>query len=203
MSYTKLPPVWRIGDFIAFGLGGIACIALLIYGAFGHVEGSTQWPYITAATAAAFFFIYWQVILIRKNDIKGFVLMGGTRYGFLVNVGEYKLPGGQVELERSIADVAKRWEVCFPSADIDKALTSHYIWVWFKPGKLDLPFNMPGKVAGYTIGNAKMVVGYLSPETQLDHTAFAHEIGHIIQGSITGIWDLETHHARSKKFGLP
>jgi hypothetical protein len=202
-GYTKLPSVWHFGDFIAFGLGGVLCVVLLIYGLLGHTTGSVQWPYIVVATAAAFFFIYWRVIVLRQNEIKGFVLVGGPKYGFLVNFGDYKPPlGKEEELEHAISDTIKRWEVCFSAADIDKAVTADYIWVWFKPGTLDLPSGMPGKVAGYTIAR-KMVVGYRSPEIQLNRTAFAHELGHIIQGYITHDWDQKTHHARAKANGLP
>jgi hypothetical protein len=212
-TYTKMPPVWRIGDFIAFGSGAVACIGFLIYGLIVGFQGTAsavkQAPFLLAATAAGFLFVYWRVIKIRQNDIAGFILVGGPEYGFLVNLGDYNPPGGMVELKAIVQETAKGWgtkptadEPVFTPISVENALTSDYIWVWFKPGTQDLPFNMPGKVAGYDVYR-KMVVGYLAKSTPLERTAFAHELGHVIQGTITGDWNQDTHHARAKKYGLP
>lgn len=212
-TYTKLPPVWRLGDFIAFGLGGVACIGFLIYGLIVGFHGTEsavkQAPFLLAATAAGFLFVYWRVIKIRMDDIKGFVLVGGPEYGFLVNLGDYNPSDGLADLKNIVEDTAKGWgtkltadEPAFTPVAVANALNMDYIWVWFKPGDVHPAFKPAVKLAGYTIYR-KMVVGYKSKTISLEHTAFAHELGHVIQGTITGIWDEATHHARSKKYGLP
>jgi hypothetical protein len=205
-TYTSMPPVWRFGDFVAFGLGAVVCIGFLIYGLIGGFQGVDsavkQAPYLLAATAAGFLFIYWRVIKIRQKDIQGFILVGGPEYGFLVNLGDYNPPGGLAELKTLVQDTAKGWEKAFAEQEIHGALTKDYIWVWFKPGDLDRPDHVPGKVAGYDVYR-KMVVGYKAKDIALEHTAFTHELGHVIQGTVTEDWDMTTHHARSKKLGLP
>lgn len=203
MTFTKLPSVWRISDFIAFGLSGVITIGFLIYGLFVHAQGSAQWPYLMAAVAASFLFIYWRVIVVRQNDIKGFVLVGGPKYGVLVNLGTYQPPGGVDKLAEIIETTAIGWTAAFSREEIDNALTKGYIWCWFKPGTIDMSqVGTPYKVAGYEVGD-KLVVGYSAVNANLDSTAFAHELGHYIQGTVTGDWDLNTHHARSKRLGLP
>jgi len=202
MTFSKPPPVWRIGDFIAFALGGIACVALLIYGLFGHVEGSAQWPGITAATAAGFLFIYWRVILIRKNDIKDFVLIGTPSYGLMVHFGDFPHNAAvEKQMLEAIDQTAEGWAEIFTTSEVQAALNRDFIWVWFRPGDIHPPYGPPATLAGYTIAR-KMVVGF-HPGANLARTAFTHELGHIIQGTITGIWDNDSHHARSKRFGLP
>ena len=214
-TYTKLPPVFRWWDFLSFGMLGVITVGFLVYGLIVGFQGATssivkQAPWLMAATAAGFFFVYWRVIKIRMNDIKGFVLVGGPKYGFLVNFGSYTPPGGSAELLSIIEQMETAWstvafaaEPVFSPAKVADALTRDYVWVWFKPGTLDLP-NMAGKVAGYTVamGN-KMVVGYPATDSPLERTAFSHELGHLIQGNVTGVWDQTTHQQRSKTLHLP
>jgi hypothetical protein len=207
-TYTKMPSTLQFGDFIAFGLGGVVCIGLLIYGLIVGFESSSvgQAPFILAATAAGFLLVYWNVIKIRKNNLKDFVLLGGPEYGFLVNAGGY--PSNKLsELKTIVNDTVKAWEKvavddpAFSPEAIANALNADYIWVWFKPGDIHPLFKPAAKLAGYTI-HRKMVVGYRSEDTSLIRTAFVHELGHIIQGTITGVWDNDIHHARSKKYNI-
>lgn len=204
-TYTKKPGIWHVSDFVAFGLCGVICLAFLVYGLTvgftGQSSAVKQAPYILAVTAAGFFFVYWQVIRGRIKDLKGFVLVGNPEYGFMVNMGEYTPPDGLGELKDLVAETAEAWTKAFDKQEIQEALNRGYIWVWFKQGDLDLPFNLPGKVAGYTIYR-RMVVGYPTPTTPIRRTAFVHELGHVIQGTVTGDWRQEIHHARSKKLGI-
>lgn len=216
MTFQGKPPVWRVGDFIAFGSGAVFCIGFLVYGLVVGFHGDSsavrQAPWLLLATALAFLFVYWRVIVIRQNDIRGFVLVGDPRYGFMVNFGEYSIdPTTIPTLLKLIEDARMRWGDAAAKGDpadsqftpqaVDSALTSDYIWVWFRPGDLDLPWGPPGKVAGYTVGR-KMVVGF-KPGAPPERTAFEHELGHVIQYAVTGIMDNDIHHARSKRLGIP
>lgn len=209
-TYKGLPPVFRWWDFVSFGLLGVYTFAFLIYGLVHGVQGSAsavaQWPYLMTATGLAFFFIYWRVILIRKREIAGFVLLGGPKYGFAVNFGDYLGAGEPKEvLLDLLLTTADRWVAAgWTLEQIHGALNEDYIWVWFKPedtsGYIDLP-RQAGKVAGYTVYR-QMVIGYKQGEP-FARTAAAHELGHVIQGTITHVWDQTIHHARSKELGLP
>jgi hypothetical protein len=211
-TYKGLPPVFRFWDWMSWGMLGVYTFGFLIYGlvhgatALDGSKASADWPYLMAATGLGFFFVYWRVILIRKKEIAGFVLVGGPNYGFAVNFGDYK-PTGETnddlfDLWMSTADkwTAAGWSI----EQIRGALNQDYIWVWFKPadasGGIDAP-RQTGKVAGYTIYR-QMVIAY-TPGEMFEKTAAAHELGHVIQGTITGSWDMNEHHARSKRLGLP
>jgi hypothetical protein len=188
---------------------GVYTFGFLIYGLVNGVHGDAssvaQWPYLMTATGLAFFFIYWRVIVIRKKEIAGYTFVGGPKYGLCVNFGDYKPGNGEVpaDLVAILRKTADGWtKAGWTSDQINNVLTSDYIWIDFKPGSIDLPANM-GKVAGYTIAYShRMIVGY-NPGATFEQTAFAHELGHIIQGCITNDWDMATHHARSKQLGLP
>lgn len=208
MTFSKLPPVLRWWDFLTFGMNGVYTFGFLIYGLVHGVQGTSsavaQWPYLMTATGLAFFFIYWRVILIRKKEIAGFVLIGAPKYGFAINFGMFPSQGLDQLIPSIVTRLEGKWadvpESPFSLSTVDAALTSDLIWVWFKPGDVDLP-HTASKVAGYTVYR-QMVVGYKEGAT-LEQTAFEHELGHVIQGSVTNVWDQSIHHARSKKYGLP
>jgi len=189
---------------------GVYTFGFLIYGLVHGVQGSAsavaQWPYLMTATGLGFFFVYWRVIVIRKKEIAGFVLVGGPKYGFAVNFGDY-IGAGQTheDLLNLWMTTADKWVAAGWTLDqIHNALNQDYIWVWFKPedaaGTIDLP-RQAGKVAGYTIYR-QMVIGY-KQGMPFEKTAAAHELGHVIQGTITNVWDQTIHHQRSKELGLP
>lgn len=205
-TYNGLPSVWRFGDFVAFCLGAVVCIGFLVFGLFAGFQGTSsavkQAPYLLSATAAGFLFVYWRVIRIRQNDIAGFVAVGNPKYGILVHLGDYKPAGEDLgTLSKIVDETVQGWTKVWALDTVEGAVAKDLIWVWFKPGDLDLPFNMPGKVAGFDVYR-KMVVGY-KPGSTFERTAFAHELGHVIQGTITNRWDQVEHHARSKENGLP
>lgn len=205
MTFSKLPPVFRWWDFVSFAGLGITTVFFLIYGLVHGVQGESsavhQWPYLMSVVAAAFFFIYWRVIAIRKKEIEGFVLIGAPDYGFCVHMGDFK-PGEPLEALRDLlVNTAHEWTTAgWTLEQVDTALTRDFIWIWFKPGDVDLP-RQAGKVAGYTIYR-QMVIGY-KPGATFARTAAAHEIGHIVQGEITNVWDQAVHHQRAKELGLP
>jgi hypothetical protein len=211
-TYNGLPPVFRWWDFVSFGLLGVYVFGFLIYGlihgatALDGSKAPADWPYLMAATGLGFFFVYYRVIVIRQKEIAGFVLLGGPKYGFAVNFGDY-IPAGETHeaLFNLWMSTADEWVKAGWTLDqIHNALNQDYIWVWFKPedatGGIDLP-QQAGKVAGYTIYR-QMVIGY-KQGVPFEKTAAAHELGHVIQGTITNVWDIAIHHQRSKELGLP
>lgn len=208
MTFSKLPSVYRWWDFLSWGLNGVYTFGFLIYGLMHGVHGSSsavaQWPYLMSVTGLAFFFIYWRVIVIRQREIAGFILIGTPRYGFAVNFGLFPSAGLDQLIPSIVMRLASKWggvpESQFSLRTVDAALTKDLIWVWFKPGDVDLP-HTASKVAGYTVYR-QMVVGYKKGAT-IEQTSFEHELGHVIQGEVTNVWDQAIHHARSKKYGLP
>ncbi len=208
-TYNGLPPVLRFWDWMSWGMLGVYTFGFLIYGLVHGVHGDpsavAQWPYLMTATGLGFFFVYYRVIIARKHEIAGYTFAGGPTYGLCVKFGDYKLANGEVlaDFATIVRKTAQGWTAAgWTLEQINAVLNSDYIWVVFEPGDVDLPHEA-GKVAGYTVAYSRnMVIGY-KPGATIEQTAFAHELGHIIQGNMTGSWDMDEHHARSKRLGLP
>ncbi len=204
-TYRGMPGIWKVSDFVAFGLGGVVCIGLLMFGLVSGFEGDAssvkQVPFLLAACAAGFLFVYWQAVKVRINELRGFVLVGDPKYGLLVNMGSYEPVGEDLyDLVELVEKTVDDWSRVWPRERVEEALSSGYVWIWFKEGDLDLPYGRPGKVAGFTVLR-KIHVGYI-PGSTFRKTAFAHELGHVIQGLVTGSWSQDEHHARSKEHGI-
>ena len=90
------------------------------------------------------------------------------------------------------------------SENVPAILSEADVFLKFNPGVINNSFNptKPLLVAGFTVvGGNYIEVAFFNPKTKLadpnqdiQHTAFAHELGHVILGSVLGNWDESIHH---------
>lgn len=113
----------------------------------------------------------------------------------MVKSGGYNVNEQQMLLTvgRAYAD----WALLY---NTQKVIDNGVVWITMHRAPL---WSYGRKVAGYvTMDTRDVHVAYKAVDQDLNATALAHEIGHIIQGESTGNWDEDTHHERSSGFGL-
>lgn len=112
------------------------------------------------------------------------------------------LPPAEPELDNFIASVIRSWTPFYPAAD--RILKGRVKWVHMKKGLDEKPINPNwGLAKGLTMaGGSVIYVDYNEKIDAIEKTALAHELGHVIMGLATGVWNQNAHHAFSKKHGL-
>jgi hypothetical protein len=204
----RKPMAFNWLDLLSFGglallmvIGAVAVTALAGNGAI-TVDGGSVWNAVVLVWVVALVSvgIYVRLILVRRSTLREYQWITHPDFvcGFMVYSKGYDLKISEFQSE--VKKTAEGWirEVNFPSWE---ALGKGPIWVRFEPW----PVNNRGvKVAGFSVANSRsMVVGFRDKDQPLENTAFAHELGHIIQGYATGVWNQAEHHQRSKDHGLP
>jgi len=148
--------------------------------------------------------IYLRLVWNRYKALKPFRYVKGNNCAFMVHPGEYK-GSFETEILRLANLTFDGWSRVFGEVKIKDFKDDALFWVWFEPHPIE-NVQVRGqtiKAAGVTIGGSrKMRVAYKDPFQELDQTALRHEIGHVIQGHITGSWDNDEHHERSNKHNL-
>jgi len=133
----------------------------------------------------------------RKHD--RFRYLKGDTFGIMVDDDDAYLLD-EDELIGETFDMIVAWARVFPSEKIVKLFDGLVLWVTFKREPLLL---RRVRVAGYSVPKNRVFVSYNDTAQSLKRTAYRHELGHIIQGNITGSWSQAEHHQRSKNVGLP
>lgn len=147
--------------------------------------------------------IYLRVLFARKSGLAEFKYVKGPNFAFMVHPGDYKSALDEQEVIRLAEQAFQDWSKLFSSKEIENFVDDALFWVWFKPHPLKQVRGQPVKAAGATIpGTRKMVVSFKDPNQELDATSFRHELGHVIQGGLTGSWNEAEHHSRSKGLGI-
>lgn len=185
-------PSWfRLIDLVSITFGGFLTIGALIYALLNKAAGPTGWPWVFVATAAGFFGVYFRFAWARKKWLDTFRWY--PAYGFMVQCENWK-PYSDINFNAAVLDVIAAWsQVHQNTAEV---LRREIKWVWFKRDLNETPHNPAHqKVKGVTIaGGYSMYVDYDKPDDALSETAFAHELGHVIHGNVTGDWNQENHH---------
>jgi len=125
------------------------------------------------------------------------------KYGCLIDTEKsvtsegYLLPPEQ-EWDEYLASVARTWAPFHPQADL---LLRRFKVIFFKKGLDERPTNPSWKlVKGLTVwGGGTLYVDYNTKLDPLEHTALAHELGHVIHGLATGQWFQDEHHDFMKR----
>lgn len=144
-----------------------------------------------------FFAVYGVLLRARKKVLEGFTWVETKFCGLMVTYGEYKLDIN--ELREVTETTFARWATVVPKA-AKVAEEGIVIWVVFKFDKADVP----RKVAGYTIAATRQVVVVPTITTQpLMKTAYAHELGHIIQAEAELGGNEAEQHKRARDLKLP
>lgn len=203
-TYKKgKPSYFKLWDAVTFGGPPIIVAGLTIYSMVHGAEGPKGWLALMWTVVAVMAFIYVRLVMARKKYLDRFTFIGGPKYGFLVDFGDYKPENPEKNIPDLTTHTIAGWSKLFPGAE--SIITKDYIWVWFQPGPITRIRGVEVKpVAGYTVVRGRdLVVGYREPNQLIGTTAFQHELGHLIQGVATGDWDEAKHHDRAKRNGLP
>jgi len=206
----KKPSAFRWDDLLSFGgvtlLSTSVTIFITTMAGLGkiEIEGASPWMGVALCWTVALSMagIYGALVRARAQELKPFIWVAhpAGRYAFMIHPGDYDID--LTELHDEVLTTVNGWEALYPEAW--QSLRKDVVWVWFKPWPIENLFGRSVKVAGVTVsGTHKMLVGFKEKNQPLKRTAFAHELGHIIQGFQTGDWRQDVHHARSKELGLP
>jgi hypothetical protein len=195
----KKPSWFRLIDLVSITFGGFLTAGLLIYAMAAQAKGPPGWQWIFVATAAAFFGIYLRFVWARKKWLDTFRWY--PAYGFMVQCENWH-PYDDIHFNSAVLSVVEAWSVVHPNTL--EVLRRDIKWVWFKRDLNETPLNPAHqKVKGVTIaGGFTMYVDYDKPDDALKDTAFAHELGHVIHGNVTGNWNQEEHHLFMAAHGL-
>lgn len=200
-TYTKPPHWFKLLDLATFGSLPVISAAVTIWAHVAEATGPKGWQALMWVVTAVMLGIYIRVVLLRRSFLKRFTFFGG-KYGIMVEAGEYKTVIEQNMISAETDRTIEGWKKIFSNAE--EIARKDYLWVWFEPGPITRDRGSKVKVNGYTIARGRdMIVGYRAEDQPLERTAYAHELGHVIQGHATGDWTESTHHKRSKDNKLP
>lgn len=147
--------------------------------------------------------IYIAVLWIRHLELSRFVYVRGPYYAVMVNPGSFKGDISSEAVMREFQSAFDHWSQVFTHETVWRLANDDVFWVWLKPTNLVEKWNKSAKVAGYTVSRSRrVVVGYATSNDRLSETPLQHEIGHVIQGEITGDWTESVHHALAQERGI-
>ncbi len=193
MNNKKKPSWFRKLDFAVLVGIALALVAFTIYASAVGIEGSHATEAIIASysVAVTFLVIFGRLCLIRKKWLDEFKWY--PTYGFMVHPENYKLLDDKA-FDDVVSKTISKWSVHYNNAQ--SVVDEEVIWVWFKKSLDENANNKANRtVNGLTISfSHTMMVDYDTPSDDINITAFAHELGHLIMGHTTHEWDLETHH---------
>lgn len=147
---------------------------------------------------------YLSVLWRRYRLLAGFTYIRGPFYSLMVHAGSY---AGSLDANAVIGQFAiafDQWQKAFAWSQIRGFADSALFWVWFEPTTagvccLGERMTLPGFSAPRY---RKLVVGYRRSSEPLHQTTLQHELGHAIQGALTGSWMVLGHHDRAQKLKL-
>lgn len=195
-------PVWfQAFDLVTIGGGAFVSFGLLAYALLAGIKSphAKEGICLLATVGLAFLAIYLRYLFARRAWLREFTWC--PSYGFMIHADGYSLPPVH-EVERIIQKTVDGWSRYHAA---DYILRKEINWVYFdKTLNERVPPMTFRKCKGYTInGSHFMAVDYDHPLDELEATAFAHEIGHVIRGNATGQWIQEEHHKFAADHGLP
>lgn len=194
----KKPHWFKPLDALSFGLAAVLVVAASIWVTTAGIRGEAlALMWVVALTFVA---IYGRLLWLRKKFIDEWEWE--PTFGLMVKRNGLK--ADLAELAVATRDSIYGWGKHFGESAVRRLIMENVIWVVFNK---DLDTHPPsGKVPmeGYTVVRSfAMMVDFDDPSDPVIRTAYQHELGHVIQGHITGEWDQDTHHKKAKELGLP
>lgn len=195
----KRKPGWfKLSDIVNFGFSPAIAFIIIIY-VYVFLPGFKDVIYFLIPFLIIFTIVYVNRINKRVQELSNFIWF--PKYGIMVEKHNY---GGDLsKIDEIVKRTTDKWEKLTDLKAWD-AINYNVIWVWFKPGPVSrirgLP-RLPIANTDISIGY-DLVVGYKFSFQALEETDLPHELGHLIQGRCTGVWDEIIHHSRARKFGL-
>lgn len=160
--------------------------------------------------AAVAWGIYFAFIIARHSFLSQFTIQ--TRQGILVSPGGYTSHIPSNLFSTLTGEVDRMIELYkgagFPAGKLLQPRRTFFhddghVFVYFKPGPIEVS-DRTAKVMGFVrAGGNQAVVAYLHSDDPPDRTALAHELGHIVIGRHTGVWDETIHHSTMKEKHIP
>lgn len=201
----KKPSFFTLKDFLMIGnlpiVSTIITIAMLFTFPFGEALA------LMITVSVVFWGIYIRLLFLRKAELDKFTFIDGKNFALMVDFGDYSCDNE--DLLRATENALEKWENIYENTK--EKMKGTTFKVFFK----EMPITVPGRVefvdgkpklqklTGYTIFYSSTInVGFKSKDQSLETTAFEHEIGHVIQGKVTGVWDEKKHHEVSKENGI-
>lgn len=148
--------------------------------------------------------IYGRLLARRRRLLQPFIYIRGPFYSVMLHPGSYTGPLDPEAIIGQFFTAFDRWQSVFKWTQIRDFANSALFWVWLKP-------NLAGacgsaqriETPGFDIARAhKLVVSYRKSNEPLHQTTLQHELGHVIQGGLTGAWSEQAHHDRAHDHGL-
>jgi hypothetical protein len=197
----KKPSWFTLLDTLSFGIPLAGILGVTIYGMIVGFEGAgaKQGAALCCAVAVVWAAIWARVCWLRKKSLDEFTWY--PTYGFMVHGNGYKLPTSVI-FDISVAETVGAWSVYHPTAE--QIVKSDINWVFFVKDLNENDKNPTHtKVNGFTFSRTHlMTVNFNDPADPFDQTAFEHELGHVIRGFATGVWDMAEHHQFAASHGL-
>ncbi len=199
----KKPNWFTLLDLFTIAGPGVAILGLDVYGLSVGFTGKhvVQGVILMTLVGLGFIGAWIRVLLGRKKELSEYKWY--PTYGLMVHDdnGGYHLPG-TVLLEALVFRTIQAWAPYHKADVLMKG--NQVIWVYFKKDLNENDKNLAHrKVAGITIGySSVMEIDYNSADQPIEATALRHELGHLIMGWDTGLWNEEVHHAFMKAHGL-
>lgn len=185
-----------IGTIVIFSAGTLESVS-------GAPISTTEVRVLMVVVTTAFIGIYAALLYLRWKALKPFIYYTASNYAFMIDPGKYKGAVSTNELIRLTDLALDKWGAVFDRGKVLDAANGALFWIWFEPHPITQFRGSKKKYAGYTInGTRKMHVAYRTVDAPLDSTAYRHELGHVIQGFVTGSWSEKEHHERAAKYGL-
>ncbi len=189
---------FNIKEFLSVGmLSVLSLIATVIVFAVLHPlqEAHALMTVVTLVFAG----IYVRLLFARKAELDRFELIKGGNYRLMVRYSTYDVSPEDIkaEFDSTVQAYSEVFGTDRVQDAVEKAKT---FWLIFE----EMPLKIYGKniSGGTTYYTTNMTVGYVKGQ-DIKTTAFKHELGHIIQAGVSGVWDEAEHHKISKENNLP
>lgn len=204
----KKPSIFNLWDFITFGGPSLAVTAIAAYVQFATKQ-DTQAYALMWTCAAGFWFVYAMLVRARWQWLKNVAFM--TSHGLCV-IFKDGFTFSSADIEKSTSEMITAWQAVIDNLkgnySVPKAFEPNFFgdftFVTFKQGPLEHAPFYKIKLNGYTIGRS-CVIGVPAHTTDLPHTAFQHELGHVVYSMWTKNWSgtaNDEEHAFIKAHGL-
>lgn len=196
----KKPSWFRIYDLLTIGLGAIASIFCLIYVYLHKIKTpyANEGIALLSVVALTFLGIYLVYLLQRRSWLNEFTWL--PEYGLMVHLGEYR-GANKSDLRTETERTINAWAHGIVFA-------KHYLlldvtWIFFERGLNTSANLLTGrKTKGFVISGTRLAYVDFDYDEPLNKTAYSHELGHIIYGNSSKLWDEKAHHEYMSKHNL-
>jgi hypothetical protein len=133
------------------------------------------------------------MLLGEKARLKKYTFIDAKDYGIMVSFGGYNGTTSE-EILKAFESTVKDWSYVLSEDKVRAYLKKDKLF-WFE--FQEMPIKLPGStrpVSGYTYYNTLVMHIGFNDGIKLESTAFQHELGHVLQGGVTGVWDEALHH---------